>query len=222
MLFSKFANLKRVIHVNYIFKNIRNLSNLPNHLVVAMPALSPTMETGTISKWLCQIGDEISAGKAIAEIETDKASMTFEAQDDFFIAKLLVEQGQEVKVGDPIFISVEDKSLIPSFSSYSFSNVPTPVSVSPVVNTPSTVLPVEAKPVTPSVVPVAAKPVASPVLEIPKVVVPPVKQQTVVKEVIKTDIIWGKSIKSSPLSNKLRREQSAYIEKYGRSGHKPI
>lgn len=221
MLFNKLVNLKRTIHVNYIFKNIRNFSNnLPNHLVVAMPALSPTMETGTISKWLCVIGDEISAGKAIAEIETDKASMTFEAQDDFFIAKLLVEQGQEVKVGDPIFISVEDKSFITAFSSYS---TPTSVSATPVIPPPVVSLPVETKPTL--VVPITPSPVV-PVLETPKVVIPPpVKtQQPVVvnKDVKKTNLIWGKSIQSSPLSNRLRKEQSAYIEKYGRSGHKAI
>ena len=58
----------------------RYFSSLPPHLVVAMPALSPTMTVGTIGKWICKPGDKISPGDSLAEIETDKASMAFEAQ----------------------------------------------------------------------------------------------------------------------------------------------
>ena len=64
--------------------------------VVAMPALSPTMTSGTIGKWLVNVGDRIAPGDAMAEIETDKASMAFEAQDEFYIAKLVIEAGKEV------------------------------------------------------------------------------------------------------------------------------
>ena len=65
--------------------------------VVAMPALSPTMASGTIGKWLVNVGDRIAPGDAMAEIETDKASMAFEAQDEFYIAKLIIEPGKEVR-----------------------------------------------------------------------------------------------------------------------------
>lgn len=58
----------------------RGFSSLPNHIVVPMPALSPTMTMGTIGKWLCKAGDKISPGDSLAEVETDKASMAFEAQ----------------------------------------------------------------------------------------------------------------------------------------------
>ena len=58
----------------------RGFSSLPNHIVVPMPALSPTMTMGTIGKWLCKQGDKISPGDSLAEVETDKASMAFEAQ----------------------------------------------------------------------------------------------------------------------------------------------
>jgi len=54
-------------------------------------------------------GDSCTAGDAICEIETDKASMAFEVQDDFYIAKILAIEGQEVKVGDPVFVSVENE-----------------------------------------------------------------------------------------------------------------
>ena len=68
-----------------------------------MPALSPTMEEGTLAKWLKQEGDTISAGDIIAEIETDKATMEFEAVDEGTLGKILVSEGTEgVKVGTVI------------------------------------------------------------------------------------------------------------------------
>ena len=60
-----------------------------------MPALSPTMEEGTLSKWLVNEGDSISSGDLIAEIETDKATMEVEAVDDGKIGQLLVAEGTE-------------------------------------------------------------------------------------------------------------------------------
>ena len=62
---------------------------------LTMPALSPTMEEGTLAKWLVKEGDEITAGDVIAEIETDKATMEVEAADEGRIGKLLVEEGTE-------------------------------------------------------------------------------------------------------------------------------
>jgi len=70
-----------------------------------MPALSPTMEEGTLAKWLVKEGDEVKSGDILAEIETDKATMEFEAVDEGRIAKILVPEGTEgVKVGAPIAI----------------------------------------------------------------------------------------------------------------------
>lgn len=70
---------------------------------ILMPALSPTMEEGTLAKWLIKEGDRVEAGQVIAEIETDKANMEFEAADDGTIGKLLVAEGTEgVKVNTPI------------------------------------------------------------------------------------------------------------------------
>jgi pyruvate dehydrogenase E2 component (dihydrolipoamide acetyltransferase) len=70
-----------------------------------MPALSPTMEEGTLAKWLVKEGDHVSSGDILAEIETDKATMEFEAVDEGTIAKILVPDGAEgVKVGAPIAI----------------------------------------------------------------------------------------------------------------------
>ena len=70
-----------------------------------MPALSPTMEEGTLAKWLVKEGDTVSSGDILAEIETDKATMEFEAVDEGKIAKILIPEGSDgVKVGTPIAI----------------------------------------------------------------------------------------------------------------------
>jgi len=74
-----------------------------------MPALSPTMEEGTLAKWLVKEGDTVVSGDILAEIETDKATMEFEAVDEGTIAKILVAEGTDgVKVGEPIAIMTSD------------------------------------------------------------------------------------------------------------------
>jgi len=76
---------------------------------ILMPALSPTMEEGTLSKWLVKEGDSVSSGDLLAEIETDKATMEVEAVEEGKIAKLLVAGGTDgVKVNAPIAILLED------------------------------------------------------------------------------------------------------------------
>lgn len=72
---------------------------------ILMPALSPTMEEGTLAKWLVKEGDTVASGDILAEIETDKATMEFEAVDDGVIGKLLVAAGSDaVKVNTPIAV----------------------------------------------------------------------------------------------------------------------
>ncbi|XP_072752947.1 dihydrolipoyllysine-residue acetyltransferase component of pyruvate dehydrogenase complex [Anoplolepis gracilipes] len=79
----------------------------PGQQNIPMPALSPTMTTGTIVKWLKQEGDEIQPGDALADIQTDKAIMTFELEEEGVLAKILVPEGSEVKIGQLIAITVE-------------------------------------------------------------------------------------------------------------------
>ena len=79
---------------------------------ILMPALSPTMEEGTLSKWLVNEGDIVTSGDLIAEIETDKATMEVEAVDDGQIGKLLVAEGSEgIKVNTPIAILNDGKEI---------------------------------------------------------------------------------------------------------------
>ena len=76
---------------------------------ILMPALSPTMEEGTLAKWLVKEGDTVSSGDIMAEIETDKATMEFEAVDEGTIGKILIDAGTEgVKVNTPIAVLLED------------------------------------------------------------------------------------------------------------------
>ena len=76
---------------------------------ILMPALSPTMEEGTLAKWLVKEGDTVSSGDILAEIETDKATMEFEAVDEGVIGKILIAEGTEgVKVNTPIALIGEE------------------------------------------------------------------------------------------------------------------
>ncbi len=76
---------------------------------ILMPALSPTMEEGTLAKWLVKEGDTVKSGQILAEIETDKATMEFEAVDEGVVGKILVAEGTAgVKVNTPIAVLVEE------------------------------------------------------------------------------------------------------------------
>ncbi|MBL4927542.1 pyruvate dehydrogenase complex E1 component subunit beta [Fuscibacter oryzae] len=80
---------------------------------ILMPALSPTMEEGTLAKWLVKEGDVVKSGQIIAEIETDKATMEFEAVDEGTVGKLLVAEGTAgVKVNTPIAVLVEEGETV--------------------------------------------------------------------------------------------------------------
>lgn len=107
--------------------------NFPPYEVVTLPALSPTMETGSIVAWEIAVGDEIIDGESlIAEIETDKATITFEATGmEGFVAKILRKEGEkDIKLGDPLFIIVEEKSMIEKFTDFTIDSI-APVSAAP-------------------------------------------------------------------------------------------
>ncbi len=110
-----------------------------------MPALSPTMEEGTLSKWMVKVGDNVKSGDILAEIETDKATMEFEAVDEGVISQILVEEGAEgVKVGTIIAtISAEGEAAA------SAPSAPAPPAMI-----------VEAAPIAPVAKPIAATPPA--------------------------------------------------------------
>jgi len=85
--------------------------------VINMPKLSPTMEEGVLAKWTKKVGDKIAPGDVIAEVETDKANMDFPLEDEGVILKLLVNEGDTVKLGAPVAIlgdAGEDVSAVPT------------------------------------------------------------------------------------------------------------
>lgn len=94
-------------------------SSLPSHIKVALPALSPTMEMGTIVSWEKEEGDHLSEGDLLAEIETDKATMGFETPEEGYLAKILVPAGEKnIPLGKLLCIIVENKEDIAAFKDY--------------------------------------------------------------------------------------------------------
>ena len=94
---------------------------------IKMPALSPTMEEGTLAKWLVKVGDKISSGDIMAEIETDKATMEFEAVDEGTLAAIMVEEGSEnVAVGTVIAMLAEEGEDVGEVSAPSAARAPAP------------------------------------------------------------------------------------------------
>ncbi len=99
---------------------------------IKMPALSPTMEEGTLAKWLVKEGDTVKSGDIMAEIETDKATMEFEAVDEGVIAKILIAEGSDnVKVGTVIAILAEEGEDAASVQAPTKSETPAPAKPMP-------------------------------------------------------------------------------------------
>ena len=92
---------------------------------ILMPALSPTMETGTLAKWMVAVGDTVRSGDVIAEIETDKATMEVEAVDEGTLANIMVDAGTEgVAVGTPIARLAEDGETVEDVAAAPAAAVP--------------------------------------------------------------------------------------------------
>ena len=131
---------------------------------ILMPALSPTMEEGTLAKWNVKEGDDVASGDVIAEIETDKATMEFEAVDEGTIGKILVAEGTEgVKVNDLIAVLLEDGESMDDAAAApeaAASAAPPPSAESPAAASPAAA-PVATAPATPAA-PQAARVFASP------------------------------------------------------------
>ena len=129
---------------------------------ILMPALSPTMEEGTLSKWLKNEGDKVTAGDVIAEIETDKATMEVEAVDEGVIGKLLIAAGTEaVKVNTPIAVLLQDgesasdidapKAAAPAPAAAPKEEVTEKPSVQPAANVPVPAQPISSAPSDPAI-----------------------------------------------------------------------
>merc|ERR1719197_2240936 len=167
------------------------LFSLPAHEVVGLPALSPTMEAGTIASWKVDEGSAFSAGTVLCEVETDKATVDFEVTDDGVLAKILAPAGGgEVKVGDPIMVVCEDLADVAAFADFK----------------------VEAA--------AAAAPAPTPVVTPPPVVEPVATISAPPASASGPMVLfqrWGDGALSSPLAASLAKKQAEYEEKYGTS-----
>jgi pyruvate dehydrogenase E2 component (dihydrolipoamide acetyltransferase) len=125
---------------------------------ILMPALSPTMEEGTLAKWLVKEGDSVASGDLLAEIETDKATMEFEAVDEGVVGKILVPEGTEgVKVNSPIAVLLADGESAGDISGAS----PAPSDAAPASSGGETSTPEAAQVPAPSASPAPAAPKAA-------------------------------------------------------------
>lgn len=144
-------------------QHIRFYADYPDHTKVNLPALSPTMETGTIVSWQKKEGDKLNEGDLLAEIETDKATMGFETPEEGYLAKILIPAGtKNVPLGKLVCIIVSDEASVAAFKDFKDDtpDIPAPPAPppAPAAPTPSTPPP---SPVTPPA-PAAAKPPAAP------------------------------------------------------------
>jgi pyruvate dehydrogenase E2 component (dihydrolipoamide acetyltransferase) len=211
-------------------------------LCIAMPAIanvsnpncdcSPTMSAGALAEWYVAEGDKFVAGDGIAKIETDKASIDFEAQDDGYVAKLLMEAGSgtDVAVGTPIMITVEEQEDVNAFKGYvlpATAEIASPAesakaggpSAPEAVSAPKAVAP--APPVKADTPPPPTPPPAPVSVPTPSVSGSSAPSPSVPSS--SPGVAWGLAATvSSPLAKTLAAQQKAYIEAYGSTGQKPI
>ncbi|DAZ94787.1 TPA: hypothetical protein N0F65_002400 [Lagenidium giganteum] len=217
----------------------RAFASYPPHEVVGLPALSPTMEQGNLAKWRMKEGDRITAGDIICEIETDKAVVDYEAQDDMFLARILVPEGTEgIAVGQPIMVTCDEEEYLAGLKDFKVDEtqqvaeaqkrapeeIPPPKEAVPVD-------PASGAPVVPGdflvtsqttqkLVPGPAIPAAPVAVAAPAPVAP---QPAVASVAASLDAPkWGTGLKRSPLSASLLKKHQAYIDLYGITGTTPL
>jgi pyruvate dehydrogenase E2 component (dihydrolipoamide acetyltransferase) len=177
----------------------------PEHEVIGLPALSPTMEFGGIANWVKKEGESISAGDILVEIETDKATVDFEAQDDAFLAKILVDSGTtDLPVGTPIAVLVEEESDVAAFGNYVAPAEPA---------APEPAAPVATKEAAPALTP--PSPTPPPPTPPPPT---PLPSSPPPAGTVNTNISfdrYGVGVKDSALSSYILESQREYTEMYG-------
>ncbi|MEM9020771.1 MAG: dihydrolipoamide acetyltransferase family protein, partial [Planctomycetota bacterium] len=167
-------------------------------VIVEMPKLSDTMEEGTLIKWVVKVGDTVSAGDHLADVETDKATMELQAFDDGTVAKLVLDESATVPVGQAILILAEDGESVEDAANTELPNaVPAEAASAPVSDEPET--PPTPDPV-PAPAPIAPAAAAAPA---PVAAAPPPP---------------GAKVKISPLARKLAEEHGLDLNKIAGTG----
>jgi len=112
--------------------------SFPPHEVLAMPALSPTMSQGNIISWSKAVGDEIAPGDVLCEVETDKATIAWESQEEGFLAAILVPGGsKDVPIGSPAAVLVDDKDKVSAFANFTAADASgAPAAAAPAASSP--------------------------------------------------------------------------------------
>ncbi|KAH7171471.1 pyruvate dehydrogenase complex dihydrolipoamide acetyltransferase [Dactylonectria macrodidyma] len=117
------APAQNAVRTGFAAHAVRCYASFPSHQVIKMPALSPTMTQGNIGAWQKKAGDALAPGDVLVEIETDKAQMDFEFQEEGVLAKLLKESGEkDVPVGTPIAVFVEEGADVSAFESFTVAD----------------------------------------------------------------------------------------------------
>ena len=177
---------------------------------IMMPALSPTMEVGTLSKWTVAVGDTVRSGDVIAEIETDKATMEVEAVEDGILASILVAEGSEgVAVGTVIARLAEDGETAEDVASASIAAP----AAKPQAAKPQAAEPVETKP--PETKPAETKPPVTASAEHQPVSIPAVTTPAPVPPAAKSD---GGRIFASPLARRIAADRGVDLSGLAGSG----
>ncbi|XP_052894786.1 dihydrolipoyllysine-residue acetyltransferase component of pyruvate dehydrogenase complex, mitochondrial isoform X2 [Anopheles moucheti] len=178
-------------------------SGFPAHSKVLLPALSPTMELGTIVSWEKKEGDKLNEGDLLAEIETDKATMGFETPEEGYLAKILVAAGQkDVPIGKLVCIIVENEADVAAFKDYKDTGAaPAKPAAAPAPSAPA------AAPPAPTPPPVSAPPPPPPVAAAPQAM-------TAVEQ-------RGPRVYASPMAKKLAEQQRLRLEGMQAAGAAP-
>lgn len=182
------------------------MASLPEHTKIRLPALSPTMEQGTLAKWVKKEGDQIMEGDLIAEIETDKATMGLEASDEGYLAKILVaEKSTDIPLKTLLCIVVKDKSLIPAFANYTKD----------MDKDGGAAAPAAPKPAAAEQAPAPAAPAPKPVAQAPPPPPPPAAPAQQAAAPVKST---GGRVFATPLAKKLAAERNIDLALVGGSG----
>uniref|UniRef100_A0A1Q3FG90 Dihydrolipoamide acetyltransferase component of pyruvate dehydrogenase complex n=1 Tax=Culex tarsalis TaxID=7177 RepID=A0A1Q3FG90_CULTA len=169
-------------------------SNYPAHSKVMLPALSPTMELGTIVSWEKKEGDKLNEGDLLAEIETDKATMGFETPEEGYLAKIMVQAGQkDVPIGQLVCIIVENEADVAAFKDYKDTGAPAAAPAAAAAPPPP---------------PAAAPPVATPP---PMAAAPPPAAPAAAAPLTAVEQ-RGPRVYASPMAKKLAEQQRLRLE----------
>jgi len=146
------------------FKTTSSFSALPDHFKIVLPALSPTMEQGTLVSWAKAEGDELAEGDLLAEIETDKATMGFETPEEGYLAKILIPAGtKDIPLGKLLCVIVGDEASIAAFKDYTGDDDAAAPAAAPAAPAAAPAAPAPATAASPP--PPAAPPTAAPVTQ---------------------------------------------------------